>query len=218
MIWAYMGPRETPPPLPEFEWMSMPAEQRQISPFLRECNWMQGARGRHRHDALRVPPQPARARRVRREHLAPGTPAPHGGGPDAGRGDVRRALRRDRTGRPGRQRDDVLAHQSVHVPVPHAVPGAARRAGPGPHMGPAGQRQHDGLRDGMEPRAAHGERGRLAREDTPARRRVPPADLRGPRPLAGEGEPEQRLHAGPGAPAEARASAASRRSHCRTRR
>ena len=54
-----------------------------------------GARGRHRHDALRVPPQPARTRRVRREHLAPGTPAPHGGGPDAGRGDVRRALRRD---------------------------------------------------------------------------------------------------------------------------
>ncbi len=45
MIWAYMGPRETPPPLPEFEWMSMPAEQRQISPFLRECNWMQALEG-----------------------------------------------------------------------------------------------------------------------------------------------------------------------------
>ena len=35
-----------------------------------------GARGRHRHDALRVPPQPARARRVRREHLAAGNTRP----------------------------------------------------------------------------------------------------------------------------------------------
>ncbi len=45
MIWAYMGPRSEPPPLPGFEWMEMPEEQRQISPFLRECNWVQALEG-----------------------------------------------------------------------------------------------------------------------------------------------------------------------------
>ena len=45
MVWAYMGPRAEPPPLPGFEWLEMPEEQRQISPFLRECNWVQALEG-----------------------------------------------------------------------------------------------------------------------------------------------------------------------------
>ena len=45
VIWAYMGPRAEPPPLPHFEWMDMPAEQRQMAPFHRGCNWVQALEG-----------------------------------------------------------------------------------------------------------------------------------------------------------------------------
>ena len=45
MIWTYMGPRAEPPPLPHFEWMDVPEEQRQMSSFLRGCNWMQALEG-----------------------------------------------------------------------------------------------------------------------------------------------------------------------------
>lgn len=45
MIWAYMGPREEPPPLPDLEWIGVPADQRGISPFQRECNWAQALEG-----------------------------------------------------------------------------------------------------------------------------------------------------------------------------
>src|SRR6476469_6472473 len=41
VIWTYMGPRSTPPPLPDFEWNMDP----ECKPFLwmnyRECNWLQ---------------------------------------------------------------------------------------------------------------------------------------------------------------------------------
>ncbi len=45
LVWTYMGPRETPPPLPDFEW-NMDSEH---PPFLwmnyRECNWLQAIEG-----------------------------------------------------------------------------------------------------------------------------------------------------------------------------
>ena len=45
MIWTYMGPRTTPPPMPQLEWASVPDAQRELKPFLRECNWVQGLEG-----------------------------------------------------------------------------------------------------------------------------------------------------------------------------
>jgi phenylpropionate dioxygenase-like ring-hydroxylating dioxygenase large terminal subunit len=45
MIWVYMGPRETPPPLPSLEWMGLSDAQWSVTPFLRECNWVQALEG-----------------------------------------------------------------------------------------------------------------------------------------------------------------------------
>lgn len=45
MVWTYMGPRETPPPLPDLEWMSAPESHRLCTPFQRECNWVQALEG-----------------------------------------------------------------------------------------------------------------------------------------------------------------------------
>jgi phenylpropionate dioxygenase-like ring-hydroxylating dioxygenase large terminal subunit len=46
VLWAYMGPRETPPPFPEFEINTLPPEN--VFPphmMLEECNWVQGLEG-----------------------------------------------------------------------------------------------------------------------------------------------------------------------------
>jgi phthalate 4,5-dioxygenase oxygenase subunit len=45
IIWAYMGPREEPPPLPDMEANIMNTEPEQISILQRRCNWMQGLEG-----------------------------------------------------------------------------------------------------------------------------------------------------------------------------
>ena len=45
IIWTYMGPRETPPPLPQYEFALVPAEQRSVMPFVRECNYLQALEG-----------------------------------------------------------------------------------------------------------------------------------------------------------------------------
>ena len=45
IIWAYMGPRENMPPLPEFEWTQMPATHRHVSKVIEECNWLQALEG-----------------------------------------------------------------------------------------------------------------------------------------------------------------------------
>src|SRR5581483_7391860 len=45
MICAYMGPRANPPELPRVEWAFVPPEQRNLSPVLRECNWVQALEG-----------------------------------------------------------------------------------------------------------------------------------------------------------------------------
>ena len=44
-IWAYMGPRHEPPPVPELEWSLAPADHRVVTPFVRACNWMQALEG-----------------------------------------------------------------------------------------------------------------------------------------------------------------------------
>jgi len=43
IIWAYMGPRETPPPLPEFEANVTPGGT--ANKYLRDCNWLQSFEG-----------------------------------------------------------------------------------------------------------------------------------------------------------------------------
>jgi phthalate 4,5-dioxygenase oxygenase subunit len=45
IIWAYMGPREVPPPLPEIEANLLCKGAHEISVLHRPCNWMQGWEG-----------------------------------------------------------------------------------------------------------------------------------------------------------------------------
>lgn len=45
VIWTYMGPRQTPPPLPELGWALVPALQRQSLRYARACNWLQALEG-----------------------------------------------------------------------------------------------------------------------------------------------------------------------------
>lgn len=44
-VWAYMGPRETPPPLPRMEFALVPPSHRHVSKKYQECNWAQAAEG-----------------------------------------------------------------------------------------------------------------------------------------------------------------------------
>ena len=45
IIWAYMGPREVAPPLPDIEANIMSQGAHQVSVLYRKCNWMQGLEG-----------------------------------------------------------------------------------------------------------------------------------------------------------------------------
>jgi phthalate 4,5-dioxygenase len=41
LIWAYMGPPEKMPPLPELEWCVVPPTHRRVFKRIQECNWVQ---------------------------------------------------------------------------------------------------------------------------------------------------------------------------------
>jgi phenylpropionate dioxygenase-like ring-hydroxylating dioxygenase large terminal subunit len=43
LVWAYLGPRETPPPLPDLEPAMLPDSSVQV--YQRECNWVQALEG-----------------------------------------------------------------------------------------------------------------------------------------------------------------------------
>ena len=45
LIWAYMGPPELEPELPQFEWARVPSSQRVVSKRLQESNWAQAVEG-----------------------------------------------------------------------------------------------------------------------------------------------------------------------------
>ncbi len=45
IVWAYLGPRSTPPPLPDLEPNMLPLEQCWVTATQRECNWLQGLEG-----------------------------------------------------------------------------------------------------------------------------------------------------------------------------
>ena len=45
VVWAYMGPRQDPPPLPDLEANMLPQDDTVVSILHRPCNWMQGWEG-----------------------------------------------------------------------------------------------------------------------------------------------------------------------------
>src|SRR5690349_16439861 len=45
IVWTYMGRRSEPPALPEYEFATVPASRRIVTPFVRECNWLQALEG-----------------------------------------------------------------------------------------------------------------------------------------------------------------------------
>jgi phenylpropionate dioxygenase-like ring-hydroxylating dioxygenase large terminal subunit len=45
LVWAYMGPAGQKPPFPEFEWTKLPAENRYVTKFRLECNYLQAQEG-----------------------------------------------------------------------------------------------------------------------------------------------------------------------------
>jgi phthalate 4,5-dioxygenase len=45
VVWAYMGPAELKPPLPNFAWTQAPATHRHVSKVIQESNWLQGLEG-----------------------------------------------------------------------------------------------------------------------------------------------------------------------------
>jgi phthalate 4,5-dioxygenase len=44
-IWAYLGPRATMPPAPDYEFVRVPESRRFVSKTLEECNWLQALEG-----------------------------------------------------------------------------------------------------------------------------------------------------------------------------
>ncbi|MCL2788975.1 MAG: Rieske 2Fe-2S domain-containing protein [Micrococcales bacterium] len=45
LVWAYMGPREVPPPLPDIEATMLPSDETRVFAVQRECNWLQSLEG-----------------------------------------------------------------------------------------------------------------------------------------------------------------------------
>ncbi|MFY9550703.1 MAG: Rieske 2Fe-2S domain-containing protein [Thermoanaerobaculia bacterium] len=45
VIWAYLGPRADPPPLPDLGWALVPEVQRGALKYQRACNWLQALEG-----------------------------------------------------------------------------------------------------------------------------------------------------------------------------
>ena len=45
IVWAYMGPRAEPPPLPDLEPNMLPEQETVVTAIARDCNWLQGLEG-----------------------------------------------------------------------------------------------------------------------------------------------------------------------------
>lgn len=45
VVWAYLGPEEKKPPLPNLEWTTLPESHRNVSKTWQECNWLQALEG-----------------------------------------------------------------------------------------------------------------------------------------------------------------------------
>ena len=44
-VWAYLGPKDKQPPIPEFEWLSVPEGQVHVAKRIQHCHWTQGMEG-----------------------------------------------------------------------------------------------------------------------------------------------------------------------------
>ncbi len=45
LVWAYLGPRDEPPPPPALPWATLPADHCHVSMRVQECNWAQAVEG-----------------------------------------------------------------------------------------------------------------------------------------------------------------------------
>lgn len=45
VVFAYMGPRSVPPPLPDLEGNQLPEGEYKVTAYMRDCNWLQGLEG-----------------------------------------------------------------------------------------------------------------------------------------------------------------------------
>jgi phthalate 4,5-dioxygenase oxygenase subunit len=45
LVWAYMGPKETMPPRPDYEWLRAPETHRYVSKTYEDCNYLQALEG-----------------------------------------------------------------------------------------------------------------------------------------------------------------------------
>lgn len=45
IVWAYLNPRDNPPPLPDLEANQLPPEQANVTAVSRDCNWLQSLEG-----------------------------------------------------------------------------------------------------------------------------------------------------------------------------
>ena len=68
LVWTYMGPPESKPPLPDFEWTRVPEEQRTLTKVVQECNWLQALEG-----GVDTSHAPIMHRRLRDNVTLPGT-------------------------------------------------------------------------------------------------------------------------------------------------
>ena len=45
LVWVYMGPKDKIPPMPEFNWMTIPKDRRAVGKMWERCNFIQGMEG-----------------------------------------------------------------------------------------------------------------------------------------------------------------------------
>ena len=45
IVWSYLGPKETVPLLPNYEWMNLPPENLYVTKSVQDCSWLQGLEG-----------------------------------------------------------------------------------------------------------------------------------------------------------------------------
>ena len=72
VVWAYMGPPDLKPELPNLAWAACPDEQSLPLQVPAGLQLAPGARGRHRLQPHQLPPQQPQARRLRPQRVQPG--------------------------------------------------------------------------------------------------------------------------------------------------
>ena len=127
VLWAYMGPPELQPPLPEWEFATMPADRRYMSKRAQECNWLQALEGGidsshvsflHRGELNRIRCSRDRGNEYNLQRCTAGV---------RGRREPRRAAHRRASQR--RERQLLLAHHAVGDAVVHDDSAARRPSG-----------------------------------------------------------------------------------------